>query len=113
MSAKDTKTDSEIVAMVRYGGGAAFTGMGYIIRDRRDYPGDVDDVFNLLGDTVPISFSYTPADLAQAYLFDQGLIKESDLADRWQVEELVKYYILPPNMGSKEVPGQSQVSRPS
>ncbi len=109
MSAIDTKTDSEIVAMVRHGGGAAFTGMGYIIGDRRDYPGDVDDVFNLLGDTVPISFSYTPADLAQAYLFDQGLIKESDLADRWQVEELVKYYSLPPAIGGNEGLGESQI----
>lgn len=83
------KTDAELMAMVRRGGGQAFTAMGCLMKDKRDYPGNVADIFGLLPDTGQISFCYSPSDLAQAYLFDKGHIRESDLADRWQVKELL------------------------
>lgn len=85
-----TRTDEEIVAMVRRGGGSAFTAMGYVMWNRRDYPGGVDDVFGLLSDTEPISFGCSPSHLAQAYLFHKGLIKRSDVEDCWQTADLLK-----------------------
>lgn len=86
------KTDDEIVDMVRCGGGRAFTAMGIVIDENRDYPGDVDDVFGLLSDMEPISFGCSPSHLAQAYLFHKGLIKRSDVEDCWQTADLLKYY---------------------
>ncbi len=86
------RTDEEIVAMVRHGGGAAFTAMGYVMWYRRDYPGVVDDVFGLLADKEPVSFGCSPSHLAQAYLFHKGLIERSDVEDCRQTEDLLKYY---------------------
>lgn len=78
--------------MVRHGGGRAFTAMGDVMWNMRDYPGDVDDVFGLLADRGEISFGCSPSHLAQAYLFHKGLIKRSDVEDCWQTEDLLKYY---------------------
>lgn len=84
--------DNEIVEMVRHGGGQALTAMGCVINDKRDYPGDVNDVFGLLPDTEPISFGCSPSHLAQVYLFHKGLIRRSDVVDCYQTNELLKYY---------------------
>lgn len=86
------KTDSELVEMVKSGGGRAFTAMGCVINNKRDYPGDVDDVFRLLSDTEPISFACSPSHLAQAYLFHKGLIRRSDVDECWQTDNLLKCY---------------------
>lgn len=86
----EARPDEEIVNMVRHGGGRAFTAMGDILYNRRDYPGDVNDVFELLLDTKPISFGYSPSHLAQAYLFHKKFILRSDLDGSWQVKELLK-----------------------
>lgn len=88
----DRKTDDEIVAMVRKGGGVAFTALACVIRDKRDYPGNVDDVFALLDDGKPISFGSSPSDLAQAYLIHKGFIRRSEVSPRWQVRDLLDYY---------------------
>ena len=85
----ETRPDKEIVAMVQHGGGQAFTAMGDVLYNKRVYPGDIVDVFGLLPDTEPISFCYSPSDLAQAYLFNQGFIDEAELANRWQIKELL------------------------
>jgi hypothetical protein len=84
------KTDDEIIEMVRRGGGQALTAMGIIIDEKRDYPGDANDVFGLLSDMEPISFGCSPSHLAQAYLFHKGLIKRSDVEDCWQTADLLK-----------------------
>lgn len=86
----EARSDEEIVSMVRHGGGHAFTAMGDILYNQRDYPGDVNDVFELLLDTRPISFGCSPSHLAQAYLFHKKLIRRSDLDESWQVKELLK-----------------------
>ena len=86
------RPDSEIIAMVQHGGGRAFTAMGDILYNHRDYPGDVADVFELLPAAEPISFCYSLPDLAYAYLFHRGFLKEAELADRWQVRELLGRY---------------------
>lgn len=85
-------SDNEIIEMVRRGGGQALTAMGYVINDRMDYPGDVNDVFGLLPDVEPISFGCSPSHLAQVYLFHEGLIRRSDVDDCYQTNELLKYY---------------------
>ena len=87
-----SRSDDELIEMVRRGGGRAFTAMGCIINDKTDYPGGVDDVFALLSDNEPVSFGYSPSHLAQAYLIHKGLIRRSDAVECWQVEELLKYY---------------------
>lgn len=86
------KTDDEIIEMIRAGGSPALTAMGYLMEARADYPGDVDDIFNLLADAEPICFTYSLADLAQAYLYHKGLIRKADLSESWQVEQLLKYW---------------------
>lgn len=86
----ESRPNEEIVEMVKRGGGRAFTAMGDVLHNQRDYPGDIDDVFALLPDIEPISFGYSPAHLAQAYLFRRGLIRHSDLDGSWQVKELLK-----------------------
>lgn len=88
----EARPDEELISMVRRGGGRAFTAMGDILYNQRDYPGDVNDVFGLLSDSRPISFCYSPSHLAQAYLFHKGLIRRSDLDGSWQVDEFLKYW---------------------
>lgn len=88
----EARTDEEIIAMVRHGGGPALTAMGYVMWNRRDYPGDVNDVFGLLSDREEISFGCSPSHLAQAYLFHKGLIHRSDVDDCQQTSELLKHY---------------------
>lgn len=87
-----SRSDGELIEMVRCGGGRALTAMGDILYNQRDYPGDVDGVFGLLSDTRPISFCYSPSHLAQAYLFHKGLIRRFDLDESWQMKEFVKYW---------------------
>lgn len=86
------KTDDEIIAMVRRGGGSAFTGLACVIRDKTPYPGNIDDVFALLADAEPISFGCSPSDLAQAYLIHNGNLLESDVAPSRYARELLEYY---------------------
>lgn len=88
----EARTDEEIIAMVRHGGGPALTAMGCVMLNRRDYPGDVNDVFGLLSDREEISFGCSPSHLAQAYLFHKGLIKRSDVEGCRQTGDLLKYY---------------------
>lgn len=92
---ENRRPDDEIIEMVRRGGGQALTAMGIVVNDRRDYPGDIDDVFRLLPDTEPISFGCSPSHLAQAYLFHKGFIRKSDVTDCYQVNELLKHYDTP------------------
>lgn len=86
------RSDGELIEMVHRGGGQALTAMGRVIYDKRDYPGDINDVFALLSDTEPISFGCSPSHLAQVYLFHKGLIRKSDVSKCWQTEELLKSY---------------------
>ena len=84
------RTNDEIISMVRQGGGQAFTAMGHIMDAGKDYPGDINDVFGLLDDTEPVCFGHSPSHLAQAYLFNVGVLSRSDISDDWQTIGLLK-----------------------